>query len=228
MLCYNLHTQIQNRDGEFKMIDCSKTVMNKRIERTVAALKANNMNAYHISSREEMFDVLASLIPPESKVGYGGSMTLTDTGVIDWLRWKKDITLFDRANSDNPIDCQRMCLVSDVFLASSNAVTENGWLYNVDGRGNRVAAMIFGPKKVILVVGCNKIVPDIDSAIKRIKCTASPANAIRLNKDTPCAKTGVCMNCKSDDRICRDYVAMGPQLEKNRINVLILDECLGY
>lgn len=210
------------------MIDYSKALMKKRIDNTIKALDANNIKGYRISTREEMFEVLESLIAPGSSVGYGGSMTLSDAGVIDWLRWKKDIELFDRGRVDDPRDCMLKCLTADVFLCSSNAVTENGWLYNVDGRGSRVAPMIFGPKSVIAVVGCNKIVPDMDAAVQRVRTVAAPANAMRLDRETPCAKTGVCANCKSPDRICSNYVAMGPQGERHRIKVLLLEESLGY
>ncbi len=210
------------------MIDYSKALMKKKIDKVVAALEANNIKAYRISSREEMFEVLETLVPSGATVGFGGSMTLTDTGVIDWLRWKKDIELLDRARVDDQKECMRKCLLSDVYFSSTNAVTEDGWLYNVDGNGNRVAAMIYGPKSVIIVTGCNKIVPDLASAQNRVKSTAAPANCMRLDKQTPCTKTTSCADCKSPDRICRSFVAMGPQGEKHRIKVLILEENLGY
>ncbi len=210
------------------MIDYYKALMKKRIDNTIKALDENNIKGYRISSREEMFEVLESLIPSESKVGYGGSMTLEDSGVIDWLRWKKDIELFDRARVDDANECMRKCLTSDVFLCSTNAVSEDGWLYNIDGRGNRVASMIFGPKSVIVIVGMNKLVANLEEAKLRTRTVAAPANAIRLNRETPCAKTGKCADCKSPDRICSNFVAMGHQTERHRIKVLFLEENLGY
>ncbi len=210
------------------MIDYSKALMKRKIDKVVKALEENNIKAYRISSREEMFEVLETLVPEGATVGYGGSETLTNTGVIDWLRWKKTIELYDRARVDDPDECMRKSLTSDVFFSSTNAITEDGWLYNVDGRGNRVAAMIYGPKSVVIVAGWNKIVADLEAAKTRVRKLAAPANCMRLDRQTPCVKTTSCADCKSPDRICRSYVAMGPQGEKNRIKVLILEENLGY
>ena len=210
------------------MIDYSKAIMKQKIENVSKALEENNIKGYHISSREELFEVLETLVPDGAKVGYGGSMTLTDAGVIDWLRWKKNIELYDRARVDDQDECMRKSLVSDVFFTSTNAITEDGWLYNVDGRGNRVSAMIFGPKSVVVIAGWNKIVADLAAAQTRVRKVAAPANCMRLDKQTPCTKTTSCVNCKSPDRICRSFVALGPQGEKNRIKVLILEENLGY
>ncbi len=210
------------------MIDYYKAMMGKRIDRCIKALEAHNIKGYKISTRAEMFEVLETLISTNSTVGFGGSMTLEQAGVIDWLRWKSDIELLDRSRVDDPNECMRKCLLSDVFLCSSNAISEDGWLYNIDGRGNRVAAMIYGPKSVIVIVGMNKLVKTLDEAKNRARSIAAPANSMRLDRDTPCAKTGSCADCKSPDRICSNFVAIGPQLEKNRIKVLILEENLGY
>ena len=117
---------------------------------------------------------------------------------------------------------------SDVYFAGTNAVTENGCLYNVDGNGNRVAAMIYGPKSVVVVVGVNKIVSDLDAAKERVRKIAAPANTVRLSCDTPCAKTGECMDCNSPSRICCNFVVMSNQRVKDRLKVIILDESLGY
>ena len=147
------------------MIDYYKAMMRKRIDNCIKALEAHNIKGYRISTREEMFEVIESLIPDNSTVGFGGSMTLENAGVIDWLRWKNNIELYDRARVDDANECMRKCLTADVFLCSSNAVSEDGWLYNIDGRGNRVSAMIYGPKSVIVVVGMNKIVKTLPMLI---------------------------------------------------------------
>lgn len=210
------------------MIDYYKALMKKRIDNTVKALDANNIKGYRISSREEMFEVLESFIAPNSTVGYGGSVSLEQAGVIDWLRWKKDIVLYDRERVDDPYECMRKCLTSDTFICSTNAISEDGWLYNIDGRGNRVASMIFGPKSVIVIAGMNKLVANLDEAKRRARAIAAPANAMRLDKDTPCAKSGSCIDCKSPERICSNFVAMGHQSERHRIKVLIVEENLGY
>ena len=122
----------------------------------------------------------------------------------------------------------RKSFFSDTYLTSTNAITENGELYNVDGYGNRVAAMIYGPKSVIVVAGINKIVKDLDQAVERVKRIAAPANSIRLDKNTPCTKTGYCVDCKKDDRICCSYTVLGHQKQKNRIKVILVGESLGY
>ena len=118
--------------------------------------------------------------------------------------------------------------MADAYFTSTNAITENGELYNVDGNGNRVAAMLYGPDKVIVICGVNKIVKDLNEAIERNKRVAAPINAKRLNKDTPCAKVGYCMDCKSKDRICNEYTVIKRQRNKDRIHVIFMNENLGY
>ena len=125
-------------------------------------------------------------------------------------------------------EIMRKAFVSDTFLASANAITENGELYNVDGNGNRVSAMIFGPKQVIIVAGLNKIVTDLHAAVERLETVASPANCVRLGRNTPCAKTGRCGHCLSPDRICNDYVIMAHQRDKDRIKVIFIADEFGY
>ena len=137
----------------------------------------------------------------------------------------------DRSAGKNPDEVgeiMRKAFVSDSFLSSSNAITENGELYNVDGNGNRVAAMIYGPKQVVVVVGVNKIVNDIDEAVARVVKVAAPKNTVRLERATPCVKTGVCGHCRSEDRICCSYVTLAQQRVPDRIKVVIVDEELGY
>ena len=113
-------------------------------------------------------------------------------------------------------------------MTSTNAITEYGEIYNVDGNGNRVAAMLYGPDKVIIVAGVNKIVPNVEEAIIRTKEYASPINAKRLNKETPCTKIGRCVECNSDNRICNEYTLIKRQIDKNRIHVIFLNDNLGY
>ena len=122
----------------------------------------------------------------------------------------------------------RESFFADAYFSSSNAITEDGELYNVDGNGNRVAALLFGPKKVIIVAGVNKIVKNIDEAIKRNREVAAPANAKRLNKKTPCTKVGFCMDCKSPEKICREYTIIRSQKDNDRIHVIFINENIGY
>ena len=158
-------------------------------------------------------------------MGFGGSQTLYETGIIDKLR-QMEINLLDR---DRPglsrperNEILRQQLMSDYYLCSSNAVSMAGKLYNVDGNGNRTAAMIFGPKQVLVIVGANKIVKDEAAAIERINTIAAPANCARLNKDTPCVKTGFCTDCQVAQRICAAYVRLDRSMTEKRIHVIII------
>ena len=183
-------------------------VNEQRILRTIKALEKNNMNGYMVASNVDLISKIEELISPKSKVSCGGSMTLFETGVIDHLksgryefldRYKEGLT------QDEIKEIFRQSFLSDAYVTSTNAITENGEIYNVDGNGNRVAAMLYGPDKVIIVAGVNKIVPNVEEAIIRTKEYASPINAKRLNKETPCTKIGRCVECNSDNRICNEY-----------------------
>lgn len=206
-------------------------VNEQRILRTIKALEKNNMNGYMVASNVDLISKIEELISPKSKVSCGGSMTLFETGVIDHLksgryefldRYKEGLT------QDEIKEIFRQSFLSDSYVTSTNAITENGEIYNVDGNGNRVAAMLYGPDKVIIVAGVNKIVPNVEEAIIRTKEYASPINAKRLNKETPCTKIGRCVECNSDNRICNEYTLIKRQIDKNRIHVIFLNDNLGY
>lgn len=205
--------------------------MDESIERTMKALQRNKIKPYYAENREELLDIVRSLIGDDKLITAGGSMTLKECGVTDMLMNEYKGIYIDRSEAKTPDeaeDIMRKAFVSDTFFASSNAVTEEGELYNVDGNGNRVSAMIYGPKQVVLVVGRNKIVQDLGEAIMRVEKIAAPKNTVRLNRDTPCAKTGLCGHCRSDERICCTYVRMGQQRVADRIKVIIVNEELGY
>lgn len=208
-----------------------KWVNECRINRTIEALKKNNMNGYLAKDKEEIIDIIESIISKGDVVSCGGSMSLFEAGVIEYLRNGK-YEFLDRykegLSGEDIGKIYRDSFFADAYFTSSNAITEEGELYNVDGNGNRVAAMLFGPKKVIVVVGVNKIVKDIDEAIKRNREIAAPANAKRLNRATPCAKVGHCMDCNSNDRICNEYTIIKRQGNKDRIHVIFLNEEFGY
>ena len=189
-----------------------------------------NIEVVFLNNKKELLPYLDTVIKDHQTVGVGGSMTLFETGVIDYLR-KRPIQFLDRYQEnltrDEIEDIFHQSLLGDVYLTSSNAIDRNGNLYNIDGNGNRVAAMIYGPKKVIVVVGMNKIFDDESSAIEHIKNISCPANALRLHKDTPCAQVGKCVNCQSDDRICSAYVKIARQ-PKGRMTIVVINEELGY
>lgn len=208
-----------------------KWVNECRINRTIEALKKNNMNGYLANDKDEIIDIVEGIVEEGDVVACGGSMSLFEVGIIDYLK-KGRYKLLDRyeegLNREEIVKIFRESFFADVYFTSSNAITEQGELYNVDGNGNRVAAMLFGPKKVIVVVGVNKLVKDIDEAIKRNREVSAPANAKRLNRGTPCAKVGYCMDCNSSDRICNEYTIIKRQGDKDRIHVIFLNEQLGY
>ncbi|NLB79112.1 MAG: lactate utilization protein [Clostridiaceae bacterium] len=207
------------------------SVINKQITRTMDNLVKNNMTAVFVENKDQVVAEVAEYIKEGEQVSVGGSMTLFETGIIDNLRSGRYNFLdrymenMSRAQMD---EIFRKSFFSDTYLTSTNAITENGELYNVDGYGNRVAAMIYGPKSVIVVAGINKIVKDLDQAVERVRRIAAPANSIRLDKNTPCTKTGYCVDCKKDDRICCSYTVLGHQKQKNRIKVILVGESLGY
>lgn len=213
------------------MDENKKFVLDKKIERTIENLGKNNMDACYVQNSDEMLQKVKELLSEGDTVSVGGSMTLFETGLIDLLR-SGDYNFLDRyADGLTPSSIKniyRESFSANAYIASSNAVTENGEIYNVDGTGNRVAAMIYGPDSVILLVGINKIVKDIDAAVERNRRYAAPANAKRLNRNTPCASLGYCTDCSSPDRICSNYVVLRKQQLQGRIKVIIVGEELGY
>jgi L-lactate utilization protein LutB len=205
--------------------------LEKRITRTLNSLKKNGFNTLYASNRKEATKKILTLIPPNSLVGVGGSVTVRELGLIEALQrrgnrlaqhWQKGLSF------DEIIAIERQQLTSEVFLTSSNAITESGQLVNVDGGGNRVAAMIFGPTKVIVIVGVNKIVKDIDAGLERIKRVAAPLNAKRLNLPTPCTVTGVCSDCDISERICNITTIIHRKSEETDITIVLVGETLGF
>lgn len=202
-----------------------------KINRTIEALKKNNMNGYYAKNRDEVIELIKDIVSEGSKVAVGGSETLSELGILEHLRsgrydfldrYKEGLTREEVTN------IFKQSFLADAYLSSCNAITENGELYNVDGNGNRVAAMLYGPDKVIVICGINKIVKDVDEAIKRNREISAPMNAKRLNKKTPCAKVGYCMNCNSPERICNEYTLIKKQRSDERMHVIFLNENLGY
>ena len=205
--------------------------MEERIQRTLSALERNNMKAYYAESRDELFDIVRGLVKNDKLITAGGSVTLEESGVKQMLMTEFKGVYLDRSEGKTPEEVEDIlhkAFVSDTFFASSNAVTEDGELYNVDGRGNRVSAMIYGPTQVVLIVGVNKIVRDMEEAVCRVEQVAAPKNTRRLNSGTPCEITGSCAHCRSRGRICCSYVRMAQQRVKDRIKVIIVNESLGY
>ena len=208
----------------------------QRMERTADALRKNNMEATCVKTAQDVVPVVRSLLHPGDVVSNGGSVSLAETGVMDLLR-SGEYRFLDREglSGDELGRVYRDAFSADAYFASANAVTDAGEIFNVDGNGNRVAAMLFGPKKVLVFAGCNKIVRDIDDAAKRVKSCATPANAMRLNLDTPCTHGAcpgtdgeLCAGCRSENRICAMYTVLARQRVKGRIHVILIGEEVGY
>ncbi len=214
-------------------------VISKRVERVMENLRKNNMEAYFAEKASQVVPIIESLLNEGDTVTVGGSMSLFESGVIDFLRSGKYNFLDRNRPGITPQEVQeiyRQAFYADAYLCSCNAVTEKGELYNVDGNSNRVAAIMYGPKSVIMVVGYNKIVRDIDEAVMRVKTMAAPANCRRLSCDTYCYHVGECMGadgdladgCQTEARICCNYVVSAKQRIKGRIKVILVGEPLGY
>ncbi len=200
------------------------------LERVAGALTANRMEARVVENREELLEILRGMLGKGDSIASGGSMTLEETGVNALLSGG-DYDFYFRGRTDEkgePVDVLRAAFSCDWYFSSSNAITEDGLLYNVDGNANRVAALCFGPKKVVIIAGYNKVVRNLHAAAERVRAIAAPANCIRLGKKTPCASTGHCMDCKSPDHICCDRVIQGFQRDPERIKVFLLPEDFGY
>lgn len=208
----------------------TETVLRLHLQNCKTALEQNGFHVDVVETQEELLRLVDHYVKDGDLVCDGGSMTLQESGVIEHLG-KRNIQFtshndpsLSRKQSDEEA---RKAFYADVFFASANAITEQGEIINVDGHGNRVSAMIFGPKKVILVAGWNKIVKDEEAAHKRIKDIAAPANCVRLHKETPCVHTGSCMNCHCKDRICSSYVKLNYDKEQ-RIHIILVKQAYGF
>lgn len=188
----------------------------------------NRFGFDYVETIEEGCQLVNQMIHEGDVVSHGGSVTLNECGIIDLLKSRKDITYLDRENCEDVQKLYRECFSADVYLTSSNAITKKGELYNVDGNGNRVAAMLFGPKKVIVIIGVNKIVENIDEAVKRVEEVAAVKNNIRLNKKNPCVQAGHCVHCNSPVKICREYTLIMSSAIEKRIHIICVNQNLGY
>ncbi|MBU3090593.1 lactate utilization protein [Clostridium sp. CF011] len=199
--------------------------------KVVEVLKKNGFSAVYLEKGEEASEFIMSNVHKGDRVGFGGSMTISELGIQEKVKAMGGVVLDHGDPTLTPyekVETMRGELLSDVYLCSSNAVTLDGELVNVDGAGNRVAAMSFGPKKVIVVVGVNKICKNEASAFERIEQIAAPKNNMRLNMPNPCTKTGVCNDCKTDTRICRIYSVIKRKPMRTDITVVVIGEDFGF
>ena len=200
-------------------------------EHMIKQLKKRNMEGFFCKTCEEAQTLVSSLIAPNTSVSFGGSVTLTQTGILTALEARNDLTILDRSKAQSPEEIQdiyRKAFYCDTYLMSSNAITRDGELINIDGNGNRAAALMYGPSQVVVIVGINKICFSLEEVLCRAQNTAAPANCLRLKKQTPCAATGDCRNCQSPDCICAQTVITRRSLIPGRIKVVLLDGNWGY
>jgi len=198
-------------------------------------LDANNFETFIVESNDAAKSIVLEKIIPKlapKSVSWGGSITFVATGLYDLLKKNNDLNVLDtydkNLSPEEGLERRRQSLLVDLFITGSNAVTEAGQLVNLDMFGNRICGITFGPKNVIVIVGRNKIVPDLDDAMFRIKNYAAPVNAMRLDKKTPCAKTSFCSECKSPDRICNTWTITEKSFPKGRVKVVLINQDLGF
>ncbi|HID30179.1 MAG TPA: lactate utilization protein [Desulfobacterales bacterium] len=207
----------------------------KRLASLKTALEENNFEVFLADNAADAKQIVQTEVLPKTgakSVSWGGSLTFTSTGLYDAIKDRPGLEVldvFDKGLSgEKKSELRRQALLVDLFITGTNAVTETGKLVNLDMYGNRIAAITFGPKNVVILVGRNKIVPDIDDAICRIKNYAAPINSMRLNKKTPCVKTSYCEDCKSPDRICNTWTITEKSFPKGRIKVVLINEDMGF
>jgi len=201
----------------------------KSAEHIIKQLKKRNMEGFYFDSSTACVDYIAAHMKENATFTTGGSMTLRDIGLTD--RLKKEHPFIDRKVAQTPEELREIysqIVLADYFLMSTNAITLNGELVNIDGLGNRVACLIYGPKEVFIVAGMNKVAADLETAYSRIRNFAAPTNAIRLNCKTPCATTGLCGHCHSEDCVCSQIVVTRHSRPEGRIKVFLIGESLGY
>ena len=205
-----------------------------RLQSCREAFEENNFEAFIAQTPAEAGKIVIDQILPAIKPGivsYGDSLTLFESGLVDYFKKNSEFTFIDtfdeNVSREEIIERRRNALLSDLFFSGTNAVVESGALVNLDMVGNRVGGMVFGPRWVVIMVGRNKIVSDLDQAIDRIKELAAPANAIRHNQKTPCAKTAYCMDCNSPGRICNVWSIHEKSYPKGRIKVILINQDLG-
>ena len=194
-------------------------------QQVIKGLESRNMSGYYAADAAKAVEI--ALIPEGGSVSMGGAMSAHEIGLVDAVK-KGNYNFIDRDKAEDKRAAMLAGYDADVFLSSTNAMTEDGILVNIDGNSNRVSAIAQGPKKVIFIVGMNKVCKDLDGAMKRARNVAAPTNAQRFGLNTPCAKTGTCMDCKSPDTICCQFLITRYSRHKDRIHVILVNDNLGF
>lgn len=208
-----------------------QTFYKNQADTIIANLKKRRIDGFYCPTRKDAVEKAMQLVEKNSSVSFGGSVTLSESGVMAALKAREDITLYDRSKASTPEEIgeiYRKAFSCDSYFMSTNAITLDGELVNIDGNGNRVAALIFGPASVIIVCGMNKVAPNTEAAIARVRNMAAPPNCNRLGRNTPCASAGRCADCLSPDCTCNHTVITRRSGIEGRIKVLLVGEELGY
>ncbi len=193
----------------------------------IKGLESRNMTGYYAVSKEEALKIAMDLIPKGSSISMGGCMSAREIGLTDALK-NGEYDFIDRDAYEDGRVAMLKAYDADFFLASANAMTQDGVIVNIDGNSNRVSAIAQGPKHVLFIVGMNKICDDVDGAMKRARNVAAPINAQRFGLSTPCSKTGTCMDCKSPDTICCQFLITRYSRHEDRIHVILVNDNLGF
>lgn len=196
-------------------------------QKVIKGLESRNMKGYYAADKEEALKIALELIPEQSSVSMGGAMSAHEIGLVEALK-SGNYNFIDRDATEDKRAAMLAAYDADYFLTSANAMTEDGVMVNIDGNSNRVSAIAQGPKHVLVIVGMNKICDDVDGAMKRARNVAAPINAQRFDLNTPCAKTGSCMNCKSPDTICCQFLITRYSRHTDRIHVILVNDNLGF
>ena len=207
-----------------EIITKRNTLLAKKV---IKGLESRNMKGYWAESKEEALKLALGMIPEGSTVTMGGAMSAHEIGLVQALK-EGNYNFIDRDEMEDKRAAMLAAYDADVFLSSTNAMTEDGILVNIDGNSNRVSAIAQGPKKVVMIVGMNKVCSDVDGALKRARNVAAPINAQRFGIVTPCTQTGACMNCKSMDTICCQFLITRFSRHEGRINVILVNDNLGF
>lgn len=195
--------------------------------KVIRGLQSRNMTGHYAENREAALKIALGLIPEGATVTMGGAMSAHEIGLVEALK-QGPYHFIDRDQATDKRSAMLAAYDADVFLSSVNAMTEDGELVNIDGNANRVSAIAQGPKKVVFIVGMNKVASDLDGAMKRARNVAAPINAQRFGLSTPCAKTGACMDCKSPDTICCQFLITRYSKHPDRIHVILINDHLGF
>ena len=196
-------------------------------EKTIKGLQSRNMSGYYAKDKETALKIALEIIPKGASVTMGGCMSAQEIGLVDAIR-SGDYNFIDRGAYTDKRAAMLDAYDADVFISSANAMTDDGIMINIDGNANRVSAIAQGPKKVLFIVGMNKICPDLDSAMKRARNVAAPMNAARFGLTTPCSKTGKCFDCKNPDTICCQFLITRYSRHKDRIHLILVNDTLGF